>query len=303
MKPYQSMLERRDRPNGMVIRLAICAALAVLTGEEARAQRYVWTASGTQSAQSIENDLQLTLRVRKSLLQDDRLAQCIVGVTVREGVVRLWGTVPTEELAARAEQRACQVVGVASIRNELHIVPPFEEGEIRPIGPLVQSRLPRPEMNPLRPNSLMEFHGERLARTGGPKDPVTLSWRPAQAENHGIADAQQRTTPVAGKAAEISMVTPPIQVPPAPDFPIARPTTILSSASRPQDVASLLRSIDEIRDREKRFLAVQFWIVDGIVYVISNSGTPAAQFEFAQLVSQLPGVKKVLLTNSINQTH
>jgi hypothetical protein len=64
-----------------------------------------------------------------------------------------------------------------------------------------------------------------------------------------------------------------------------------------------LRSIDEIRGREKRFLAVQFRIADGVVYVISDSSSPAAQFEFAQLISQLPGVKKVLLTDSINQMH
>jgi hypothetical protein len=149
----------------------------------------------------------------------------------------------------------------------------------------------------------MEFHEERLAKTGETKEPVTLSWRPAQADNRTPVAAQQKITSATGRAAETPIVTPPIKIQGAPDVPTARPSTILSSNPRPQEAASLLRSIDEIRGGDKRFLAVQFSIADGIVYVISGSGSAVAQFEFAQHVSQLPGVKKVLMTDSLNQTH
>src|SRR5438270_688285 len=78
-----------------------------------------WSAAPSQPADYTFNDLELGLRARKALADDALLAPHKLGVTVRNRVAVLWGTVPTKELAQRAVDRLGQVLGITSIENQL----------------------------------------------------------------------------------------------------------------------------------------------------------------------------------------
>ena len=64
----------------------------------------------------------ITSRVKVKLLADDDVPGLDVNVDTDDGVVTLFGTVPTAEAKRQAEEIAAGVSGVASVRNELQVV-------------------------------------------------------------------------------------------------------------------------------------------------------------------------------------
>ncbi len=91
------------------------------------------------SSDSTEYDNQLDLRARKVFLEDTELARHNLGVTVRDSTVTVWGVVPSESLARRAEEKLRQIPGVVEVRSDLRIEPPDD-----PIVEFLNQPLPRP---------------------------------------------------------------------------------------------------------------------------------------------------------------
>jgi CBS domain-containing protein len=68
-------------------------------------------------------DRQLRNELIKTLLTDNRLETALVNVTVRDGNVRLWGTVENIDDAAEAENAVKFAPGVKSVENNLRPAP------------------------------------------------------------------------------------------------------------------------------------------------------------------------------------
>jgi osmotically-inducible protein OsmY len=69
------------------------------------------------------SDASITLAVKGALVQADDLLGRQVKVGTASGVVSLWGSVPTAEAKARAEQIAMTARGVVRVINAIDVVP------------------------------------------------------------------------------------------------------------------------------------------------------------------------------------
>src|SRR5262249_43386471 len=69
----------------------------------------------------VSRDFAHTALARQTLLRDPRLAGLNVGVKVHDRVAVLWGTVPTLDLARRAEELLRALPDFRQVRSELEI--------------------------------------------------------------------------------------------------------------------------------------------------------------------------------------
>ncbi|GIW81031.1 MAG: hypothetical protein KatS3mg105_2838 [Gemmatales bacterium] len=75
-------------------------------------------------AQSDYSNCRLTLECRRVLAAEPSLRACQIGVSVRNHVATLWGTVTSVTLSRQAERLVGKVLGIASVNNELKVIGP-----------------------------------------------------------------------------------------------------------------------------------------------------------------------------------
>ncbi len=80
-----------------------------------------------------KRDCFITVRVRQALLKEPALAPLNLGVSVREGVATIYGSVPSAALARLAREKVTNVQGVLEVRSELEIRSPDD-----PLSELLQ---------------------------------------------------------------------------------------------------------------------------------------------------------------------
>jgi hyperosmotically inducible protein len=80
-------------------------------------------ASTTEDVKAAASDGWITTKVKVRLMAEPGLSPLGVNVDTRGGVVTLFGSVPTQDLKARATTQAKAVAGVKGVENELQIVP------------------------------------------------------------------------------------------------------------------------------------------------------------------------------------
>lgn len=68
-------------------------------------------------------DTAITAKVKTALHSDKGIGDVDIDVDTTAGIVTLQGKVPTQTMAARAEQVAMQTEGVTKVNNELTVVP------------------------------------------------------------------------------------------------------------------------------------------------------------------------------------
>src|SRR2546427_8146204 len=100
--------------------------------------------SDVRAADIGRQDVLHTVLARRMLLQDDKLAPFNLGVTVRNRAAVIWGTVPTVELARRAQALVRSAPEFVEVRNELRIDP----GEAIGFAPGSPQFLPGPHDPP-----------------------------------------------------------------------------------------------------------------------------------------------------------
>jgi hypothetical protein len=135
---------------------------------------------GPPASADTPRDGRLTLRSRQALFADPDLAACNLGVSVQDGVATLIGTVPTNDLAARAVERLRRVAGLLDVQSELKVVAPADPPTPRPApAPAALTSGPSTETRP-RPPSGEEIvlAVERLRR-------LDARYRGLRAELHG----------------------------------------------------------------------------------------------------------------------
>jgi hypothetical protein len=142
-------------------------------------------------------DCRRTVRVREAIARDPVLAPYNIGVTVRDGVVRLWGLVPSAALAQRAAEQVRHVQGVLEVRNEIHIVPPddslveFLPQPAAPLPPPAAALTGRPVPTPTAPLVPIPSWPVMPAITIPPRPPAVVSPSLAQWSSSPSVDLAQ----------------------------------------------------------------------------------------------------------------
>jgi hypothetical protein len=218
-------------------------------------------------------------------------------------VVTLSGSVPSRDVSQRAEDRARSVLGVADVRNEILL----STEDIDPIlafqradSPWFQKRLPKPQPRLNDPGFSAPVDLARNEQT------VKLFWQPAtgersntnpipagsQEDRHQFTGMTAPAVPYASRANNSQAGLPAVAIGQPGSTTPEKPRALLSSRS-PED--DLFRSIELLRQSKPAFSAIRYRVLDGVVYLSDDSNHGAAKFQFAQAVSLLPGVRKVIL--------
>ena len=66
-------------------------------------------------------DLELTIKIRRLLCEDPDLSQLNIGVSVKDGVLRLWGPVPSVEKTQKALAKVGTVKLVFDVKSDLYL--------------------------------------------------------------------------------------------------------------------------------------------------------------------------------------
>lgn len=214
------------------------------------------------AGQVAPDDVGLTLRVRQALASDTMLATLQLGVSVRDRVVTLWGTVPNAELGRRVEASLRDVPGVQGVRNELR-EPPKND--------LVNG-----------PPSVL------YARPRIPADSWSAAPAPAPAPARLPSTAQAQpvakvSPAVAGRS--VSILSPAVEENALPSAPQSTVTDRLAEA------------VDALRKGSDRYRRMQTEIRGDTVFLRGVVSRWEDVFELARSIGRLPGVERVVLDN------
>jgi hyperosmotically inducible periplasmic protein len=86
--------------------------------------------SGTRGAGDAARDMWITSATKLRLLANDQTPALDINVDTNNGVVTLFGMVPTQAAKAAAEAEAKKVGGVTTVRNELQVVPKSQQERV-----------------------------------------------------------------------------------------------------------------------------------------------------------------------------
>jgi hypothetical protein len=114
--PWRWFALRRRRLALLLIPFGLAATQA-----EASDEGVLWTPVTLKQADRTRYDLELSLRARRVLVEDPALARYDIIVRIDDRVAELSGSVPSMEIAMRAETSLRTLLGLASIRNRLTI--------------------------------------------------------------------------------------------------------------------------------------------------------------------------------------
>ena len=230
----------------------------------------------SNSASSTLADCRLSLLARQALFADKALANLPLGVAVRANVASLWGRAPTLDLARLAEQHLREVPGVAAVRNEIRVESTPREEPITslatPLGPHRSGVLQATVADTVREPLICQLVD----------DASTVAAGPAHDSVHYGMNAQAKVMPqiVISSGKEGARA--------------ARSVSLLRPVAPSAD-AALASAVDQLKASYSALGGVRADIHGGIIHL---SGAVAAWddlLRFAQAVSRIPGVERVIL--------
>jgi osmotically-inducible protein OsmY len=210
-------------------------------------------------------DMQIVLRVRRALMKDEMLATQNVGVIVRDGVATLWGPLTSADEIRRALKTAGEVRGVQSVRCELYIA----KGT-RPLPPVfVLPETTTPDR--AAPTDALASAGQETILTRRNRTPSHLP-----APDNGPPPTPSRT----------ALLLTPVPI----DAAANEPTTVM--AARTEGVPA---AIDRLQKADARFGQIDAEWRDGTIVLHGKRKDASAAMAFARLLSEVPGVDRVVL--------
>jgi hypothetical protein len=309
--PPRSLLRAWVRPMlGLVACLGMLSLLPLSATKATDAP--AWMPRRLQSVDATIYDLELTLRARKALLQDDKLAVQNLGVTVRERVAILWGTVPSKELSQRAEEFLRPVLGLQGVRNELRIdagnapAPDLAQVPRRPPTPLADSdpngardvagRPPAAQWSAARQEQVWRPVIEGPSSSRAPTGAEMPGYPGATTDHHRqplLAESQQKP------GGNVQTLRPRDPTQPTgrsnPPLAVMPPIAVPEQRENSNRGSSLAQTIDALRLRDPRFQNVQAQVAGGVVTLRGTADSRERLFELAQIVSRIPGVERVVV--------
>ena len=246
-------------------RLYWCVLVALLAPGAAVAAEITPDVAPTfPSSSPSTRDMQVLLRVRRALRTDDVLASHNVGVSVRDGVATLWGPLPSGDYIRRAQAAVGDVRGVRSVRSELYVAK-------EPLPPaFILPETTTPDRAPPR---------DALASAS---QPTILTKRDRWPALLPAPDERLRPSPATGAAV---LLTPLL-----PDAPVDEPTTV--TAARTEGVSA---AIERLQKADARFGQIEAEWRAGTIILHGKRKDAAAVMTFARLLSDVPGVERVVL--------
>lgn len=220
------------------------------------------------SAHAVDpDDIRLTLESRQSLNADAKLAALNLGVAVKSGIATLFGPVPSEELARRAEARVRVVTGLRNVRNELHIAPPLDP-DLRELARALEKSEAR---RPATPELILTL------------DPTGLAMRPPIA--HHAPTPVSSLFSLAKSDPAPTMISP---AAPAGHGPI--PPSFPAEHGEGKDPTA---EIGRLRQSDNRYRGLSAKWLQGVVSISGTVRQWTDLWDFAGAVSKLPGVERV----------
>jgi hypothetical protein len=204
------------------------------------------------------------------LLQDEILGPLNVGVTVHSGTATVWGTVPNVALSRRAEERVRGVLGLTQVKNDLRIaVGDDETAEF--LG-----------MATWRPPAALKEKAKTRDR------PIPLVSR------------AEESWPSSNEAALVSPpIMPPIQIPAGPQRTVSSfEPPMTPPVSKVSSLPPLVETLEQLRRSSERFRPIRIEVQGGVVRLWGNAARGEDVFTFAQRISHLPGVERVIVERS-----
>lgn len=225
----------------------------------------------------------MTSLARQALDGDAQLGALNLGVSVRDEVATVWGTVPSSAIADRAVNCLRRVPGVARVDNQLTVecpTDPLVDFLKLPPRPLTPKPLPGMRVQePVEPRSTRTSHG-----------PVPV-WHPAAP----VPPAPEpkltsRPEPTAAVAAVTMPVIPLPVLRPAP-VPLREEAVPVKAEQR-----DLSRVIADLQNPYEHLRGVKPEVRGGVVHLRGTVGSWQELQTFARAISQLPGVDRVVLS-------
>jgi hypothetical protein len=164
-------------------------------------------------------------------------------------------------MAERAVARVRLVPGILEVRSQLHVVP---------VGDPLTDFLARPASKQLHPSEIAPPTS---------RSPAALTSRP---------DVKPTTDPSLP-------VMPAIAVPPRPGNGTNQPAATIGKPEGGERPQKLIFVVDRLRQRDARFRWIHPEVQGGIVRLRGAVYNRQDLFDFAQAVSRLPGVERVVV--------
>jgi osmotically-inducible protein OsmY len=309
--------------------LFACATCVDGSGADAADEVPVWSPSLSQMVDSTFHDLELTLRARKALFRDPTLARSSLGVSVRNRVALLWGSVPTEDSARRAELALKHVLGLSSVRNELQVE---SRGQLEPKPVLLPSKM-RPPLLADLPSPPIDLRNPAVPQPA-PREAglePNLRWRPAEHSIPGLSSLSlplplrdSLTAPEKNQPKSVAKV-PSLEAGWRPQITIRediqafpsrasdagrRSLAVRSDEERPANEGrlsaaisslvetespDLIRAVESLRLGDQRFRRIHAEVKSGTVYLSGTVCQLEHVSELARSLSRLPGIKGVVV--------
>jgi osmotically-inducible protein OsmY len=243
-----------------------------------------------------DQDCQLTLLARQKLLQEPSLAPLNLGVSVRDGVALLWGTVPASAHAQRAENCLRSLQGLLNVVNELRIESTDAPKTRRGCGVPEVGRISIPS-NLRGRISNPSYAGRDSERISQP--PETPQWTPPGAPMPSLLPS--------GLGLAASLVSPA-----NPDSPAKRVVGQKASRTQPDLCqgnpsngfpkegmgACLTEMIGQLQRNDRRYQSIEVLVRGGLVFLTGPADHSDEIFHFAQAITDLPGLDQVIVNNS-----
>jgi BON domain len=210
-------------------------------------------------------DWVLANQARRALLKDEQIASFNVGVSVKDKVATIWGTLPSAEVGKRIEEMLKKINGIASVVNECKIVPPAS-----PVPQQVADAVKRLQ------------DGEEVAsRPVAP--PAATTGRQVVAK-----PAPEMLAPRPVNDPHEARLTP-LQPPPAA---VLLPPVLSSDAPTMGN-----DSVETVRNSEPRFKEVALDVKGGVVKINGRVGKMKDAWDLAEKLNNVNGIRQVILGN------
>jgi osmotically-inducible protein OsmY len=209
-------------------------------------------------------DIRIAINARQALARDSEVGRYSMCVTVRQGIATIWGRVPDQKLALRAEQLVRDVPGVLQARTDLTI------GPVEPVRD-ESLRLPGPIALPL----IADAPSRRDPRSRG-----VLAGNP-RAAPPSLADAAWMGKPTPFKVSPSESSAPAALLPPR-------------AIQRTDDVRS---AVAQLIQTDVRYAEIRCEEQSGIVTLSGKAARMDHVIDLAQQVARIAGVKEVVVEN------
>ena len=219
-------------------------------------------------------DWVLGIQARRILHKDEQIAALNVGVSVKDKVATIWGTLPSAEVGKRAEEILKKINGIASVVNECKIVPP-------------PSVIPQQVADAVK----------RL-QEGQPDEALALKSAPPPAATTGrqvVAKPAPEMLPPRPVNDPNEVRLPPLS--PSPGAVLLPPVLSPTPSPSPEAPMTGFDSAEKIRDSEPRFKDVALEMKGGVVKISGIVPTMKDAWDLAEKLNAVNGVRQVILGN------